>query len=149
MNWTAAKITALAGAALLAIGTFLPLVSVPKRGSVTLMQADWAWMGFAMLALAAVGAGLALLGRTRHAMWPGIGALALLAYAFVQASTEIERSRLRLGRGITEDPLAQIGALVKVNSRYEYGWAVMVIGALALIVAGVMAWRAERGSGGG
>lgn len=135
------SIVALVGAGLLAIGCFLPLVDVPKLGAVTLMEADWAWAGIAMLVLAAAGGVLVLLGQTRHAIWPGLAALGLLVYAFVSASTEIERARLRLRGGLGDDPLARLGDLAATNSRFDYGWAVLVFGALGLIAAGVLAWR--------
>lgn len=145
--WTASRVTALAGAAMLAVGAFLPLVRVPKRGGVTLMQVDGGWGGYAILALAMVAVVLALIGRTRWAALPGVAALGLLAYAFIRASTEIERARLQLGRGIGDDPIGQLQNYVRVNSSYSYGWAVLVFGALALVVAGVMAWLESRRSG--
>lgn len=138
---------ALGGAALLAVGAFLPLVHVPKRGGVTLLAIEGGWGGYIILALAALGAALALLGRTRWAALPGVAALGMLAYAFIKASTEIERARLRLGEGIGDDPIGQIRNLVRVNSTYSYGWAVLVIGALALVAAGVLAWLESRRSG--
>ncbi len=147
MTWTVSKLTALGGALLLAVGAFLPLVVVPKRGGVTLLAVEGGWGGYVILALAAVGAGLALLGRTRWAALPGVAALGVVAYAFIRASTEIERARLQLGRGIGDDPIGQIRNLVRVNSTYSYGWAVLVIGALALVAAGVLAWREGRRSG--
>ena len=147
MTWTVSKMVAMGGAALLAIGAFLPLVEVPKRGGVTLMAVGGGWGGYVMLALAALGAALALLGRTRWAALPGVAALGVLAYAFIQASTEIERARLQLGRGIGDDPLGQLQNFVRVNSTYSYGWAVLTIGSLALVAAGVLAWREGRRSG--
>lgn len=147
MTWTISKLTALGGALLLAIGAFLPLVVVPKRGGMSMMAIEGGWGGYVVLALAAASAALALLGRTRWAALPGVAALALLAYAFIRASTEIERARLRLGEGIGDDPIGQIRNLVRVNSTYGYGWAVLVIGALALVVAGALAWREGRRSG--
>ncbi len=147
MTWTVAKLTALGGAALLALGAFLPLVHVPKRGGVTLIATDGGWGGYAILALAAAGAALALLGRTRWTMLPGIAALGVAAYAFIRVSTEIERARLRLGGGIGDDPIGQLQDYVRVNSSYSYGWAVLVFGALGLVAAGLLAWREGRGSG--
>lgn len=142
------KVTALIGAALVAIGPFLPMMHVPKRGSITLMAAPWAWVGWTILALGALAALLALLNRTRHVIWPGIATLGLLAYGYVQVSTEIERARLRVGGGIGSliegDPLAKLKDIAALNTRYEYGWAVLVFGALALVAAGVLAWRGQR-----
>ena len=138
---------ALGGAVLLALGAFLPLVHVPKRGGVTLLATEGGWGGYTVIALALAGAALALLGRTRWTALPGVAALGVLAFAFIRVSTEIERARLRLGEGIGDDPIGQIRNLVRVNSTYSYGWAVLVIGALALVAAGVLAWWESRRSG--
>ena len=142
MDRNLAKIIALVGAAILAVGVFLPVVQVPKRGAMTLMDLESA--GVIILVLAAIAAGVALIGWTRHAVWPGIGALGLLAYAYQRTNAEIAQSRARLSGGIGEDPLAALRDLAASNSRVDYGWSVLAIGALIVVVAGVLAWRLER-----
>ena len=142
MDRNLAKIIALVGAAILAVGVFLPVVQVPKRGAMTLMDLESA--GVIILVLAAIAAGVALVGWTRHAIWPGIGALGLLAYAYQRTNAEIAQSRARLSGGIGEDPLAALRDLAASNSRVEYGWSVLAIGALIVVVAGVLAWRLGR-----
>ena len=142
MNRDGIKVIALVGAAILAIGVFLPIIHVPKRGSITLMELEWA--GVIVLVLAGIAAGVALVGWTRHALWPGIGALALLAYAYQRTNAEIAQSRMRLGGGLGEDPLAAVRDLAASNSRLQYGWSVLAIGAVILLAAGVLAWRLER-----
>jgi NADH:ubiquinone oxidoreductase subunit H len=142
MDRNLAKIIALVGAAILAVGVFLPVVQVPKRGAMTLMDLESA--GVIILVLAAIAAGVALIGWTRHAVWPGIGALGLLAYAYQRTNAEIAQSRARLSGGIGEDPLAALRDLAASNSRVDYGWSVLAVGALIVVVAGVLAWRLER-----
>jgi hypothetical protein len=142
MNRDVLKVIALVGAAILAVGVFLPIIQVPKRGSITLMELEWA--GVIALVLAGMAAGVALIGWTRHALWPGVGALALLAYAYQRTNAEIAQSRMRLGGGISEDPLAAVRDLAASNSRLQYGWSVLAIGAVIVVAAGVLAWRLER-----
>lgn len=142
MNRDGIKVMALIGAAMLAIGVFLPVVQVPKRGAITLVDLESA--GVIVLVLAAVAAAVALIGWTRHVVWPGAASLALLAYAYQRTNAEIARSRARLGTGIGDDPLAAVRDLAASNSKLQYGWAVLAIGALIVIAAGVLAWRAGR-----
>jgi hypothetical protein len=131
---------ALAGAALLAVGVFMPAVRVPKRGNMTLMDLESA--GVIVLVLAAVAAGIALIGWTRHVIWPGIAALGLLGYTYQRANAEIAQARARLDSGgIGEDPLGAVRDLAASNSELEYGWAVLAVAALILVVAGALAWR--------
>jgi hypothetical protein len=144
MPATLARVIALIGAALMAGGVFLPIVRVPLRGSFTLMEGEWWLAGIVMLALAVAAALLAWIERTRQAVWPALGALGLLAYAYVLASTEIERARMRLGEGIGDDPLGAIRDLVVSESSYGPGWAVMALGALAVLASGLPAWFRRR-----
>jgi hypothetical protein len=140
------KVIGAVGAALLGFGAFLPVVRVPLRGSMTLMQVEWAGIG--LIALAAIAAGLLLIDRMRHAIWPGIGALVLLGYAYFRVNMEIALSRQRLGQDIAEDPLRAVRDLAASSSRIEWGWAVPVLGALMVIAAGVLAWRSSRNRAG-
>jgi hypothetical protein len=142
MDKNVPRVLALIGAAILAVGVFLPVIQVPKRGAITLMGLESA--GTITLVLAGMAAGLALIGWTRHALWPGIGALGLLGYAYQRTNAEIAQSRARLDGGLGDDPLAAVRDLAASNSRLDYGWSVLAIGALIVVAAGVMAWRSER-----
>lgn len=142
MKSDTARILTLVGAAMLAVGVFMPVLDVPKRGTMSLMQVEWA--GVITLVLAAAAAAAALIGWTRHALWPGVGALGLLGYAYQRTNAEIARSRARLNEGIGEDPFAAVRDLAASNSRIEYGWAVLALGAALIVVGGLLAWRAGR-----
>ena len=136
------KVAALIGAAILAIGVFLPVIQVPKRGALTMMDLEWG--GVILLVFAGITATLAVLGWTRHVLWPGIGAMGLIGYAYQRANAEIAQSRLRLGEGVGDDPLAALRDLAASNSRMDYGWAVMAIAAAIVVVAGLLAGRNAR-----
>lgn len=136
------KVLALVGAAMLGFGAFLPIVSVPKRGSMTMMQLEYA--GIILLGLAAIIVALALIERTRHVVWPGIGSLVLLGYSYFRVNTEIAMSRARLGGDAGDDPLQALRDLTASSSRLEWGWGVLALGGVMVVGAGVMAWR--RGS---
>jgi hypothetical protein len=141
MNREGIRIMALVGAAVLAAGVFLPVIRVPKTGSMTLMDLESA--GVIVLVLAGLAAGIALLGWTRHVVWPGLAALALLGYAYQRTNAQIAQSRARLGGGIGEDPLAAVRDLAASNTKLEYGWGVLAIAAAIVVVAGVLAWRVK------
>jgi hypothetical protein len=141
MNRDGIKFMALGGAALLALGTYLPILKVPKRGTITFMELEWG--GVIILVLAGIAALLALIGWTRHVLWPGAASLALLGYAYQRTNAEIAQSRARLGGGIGEDPLAAVRDLAASNSTLQYGWGVMAFAALVVVAAGVLAWRAR------
>jgi hypothetical protein len=142
MNRDGIRVMALVGAAAMAAGVFLPAVRVPKRGNMTLMDLESA--GVIVLVLAGIAAGIALLGWTRHVVWPGIASLALLGYAYQRTNAEIAQSRVRLGGGLGDDPLGALRDLAASNSKLEYGWSVLAVAALVVTAAGVLAWRAKE-----
>ena len=141
MNRDGIKVMALIGAAVLAAGVFLPVIRVPKRGNMTLMDLESA--GTIVLVLAGVATAAALIGWTRHVLWPGLASLALLGYAYQRTNAEIAQSKVRLGGGLGEDPLTALRDLAASNSKLEYGWSVLAVAALVVVAAGVLAWRAK------
>ncbi|HEY0117024.1 MAG TPA: hypothetical protein VGB54_15030, partial [Allosphingosinicella sp.] len=140
------KIVALIGAALLGVGAFLPVVQIPKRGTVTFMQIEYA--GIILLALVALIVALAAIGRLRHAVWPGIASLVLTGYAYWRVQGEMAAMRARAG-SLQDDPLGAAQGMIAAGSRLEYGWAVLVFGAILVIAGAAMAWRREPESGPG
>jgi len=139
MNRQSIKVIVLIGALLLALGTLLPVIEVPKRGAINLWDVDRT--GAVVMVLAAAAAGLALLNRPRHALWPGIGSLLTLAYAYQRVNAEIAAAELRLRGNAGEDPLGAVRDLVASSALIEYGWAVLALGAIMVTAAGALAWK--------
>lgn len=129
------KLLALVGAAALIGGLFLPLVTT-LEGSETLLWRDGAvsWKGLVVLALAVLAGVLALIGQTRHVLWPGVAAAGFIAWLFFDFKGRLDGVRAMFAQaGISTDSL---DAHVKI----EYlGWAVLAAGAVILIVAGILA----------
>jgi hypothetical protein len=132
----AGLILVLAGAVLLALGVFVPLVSAPYVGSVTfLTSGDSPRIIMFVAAIAAFV--LALIGWTRHALWAGILGLAVIAYGYWRLQDKIAEIRDRFGDGL-------LGRLVRRGTNLielEWGWAVIVLGAMLIVIGGALAWR--------
>lgn len=127
------KTMALIGAALLLIGAFLPIVSLPMIGSMDYFQ-NGRGDGIFAVGLAVIGGVLALTGLVRHVLWPGLAALALILFTFVNMQSKIGQIRGQLGG----NPLAE--AMVG-SVQLQWGFAVLFIGAALMTAAGAMAWR--------
>ena len=150
MDAVSGKVLGLVGALMVAFGAFLPVLRVPLRGSETLTGGSFSWVGFAIIACGALAALLVLIALARHALWPGIGALGLLAVGYMRASGEIAASQARMG-DLDLGSLRELGGnlslravardLVVSEARLEWGWAVPVLGAVLVIVG---AWLARR-----
>jgi hypothetical protein len=137
------KLIAIIGAAVIIVGLFLPVASSPNMSSSLLLGGEGAnWQGLVVLGFAAVGAVLALIGRTKHAVWPGIAVVAFLAWQYVEAQSRLDSmARMLAGTEIPPEFAATLTA--RMPHHNIIGWAVMGAGALIMIAAGAMAWKKQ------
>jgi hypothetical protein len=124
------------GAVLLAIGVFLPLVSAPYVGAVTFLTSGDSPRAI-MFATAILAFILALVGWTRHALWAGIAALAVIGYGYWHLQDRIGRFEEKFGDGL-------VGRFVRRGTdqiQLEGGWVIIVLGGLLILAGGTLAWR--------
>ena len=131
----------LVGAAVLFIGVFLPIVSLPFVGSMNYVK-NGRGDGVIVLILAVIAAGLALAGRTRDVIWPGIASLALLAFTFINFQLRIGRMKSEMTEQMKDNPFGGLVEAMAGSVQLQWGWAVLVLGAALTIVAGLRARRA-------
>lgn len=128
------RILGIIGAALLVIGIFLPIVSVMGLISISYFDAikaspAQAWSGLLLLLLGIISLFMAVTNKFKILIATGAFALILLIVDF-----------FRLKNALSNTP-AEAGELAdQIASSVSIGWAfyVMAIGAVLLIVAGVM-----------
>jgi hypothetical protein len=130
-----AKTLTLAGAVVLIIGLFLPAVNVMGMGLSVLMPGGQIQVpGLILLACAVLGGALALMGQTKWAVIPGLGALGYLVWQF------LEGQRALAGQSDIPPEAAEMVAALAPSMNY-LGWGVMGLGALLILVGGAMAWK--------
>ena len=130
-----AKTLTLAGAVVLIIGLFLPAVNVMGMGlSVLLPGGQIQAPGLILLACAVLAGVLALIGQTKWAVVPGLGALGYLVWQF------LEGQRALAGQSDIPPEAAEMVAALAPSMNY-LGWGVMGLGALLILVGGAMAWK--------
>jgi tetratricopeptide (TPR) repeat protein len=136
------QILGLCGVALLAIGTFLPIVTVPMAGSVTYFHNEH---GILLLIFAAVAAFFVFRKRYRWLVFPGAAALVLLGYGFFNLKRTLAEVQPRFNAEWVDgsntplpDAAAAMvnGALEKIQ--FQWGWGILLAGALLLILAGLL-----------
>jgi hypothetical protein len=124
---------ALLGAGLLFLGAFSPIFSVPVVGSHTFMQNGSA-EGVTVIACAAAAAFLALTRKYELLLIPGVAALILIAFSYISFRSE-------LGDAGDDIPFTEIRKVALGSVQLQWGWAVLVLGALLVCGAGVLARR--------
>ncbi|HKC62793.1 MAG TPA: hypothetical protein VKB86_04115 [Pyrinomonadaceae bacterium] len=129
------RILGIAGSALLIIGIFLPIISV--MGLISLSYFDVIRMspgagitGIGILLLGIIGLVFALTNRFKLLLIPGVLALGILALDFFRMKSSLGSAGGAEGGEFAD----QMASSVSIG----WGFFVMVIGAIILIVAGVM-----------
>ena len=115
----------LVGTAVLAVGAFAPLVSMPIVGSLTYFN-NGRGDGVIVLALAVISA-LFVLAKRYRALWlTGLASLGMIGYTFLRTAEALAA----LERELATNPFRGLA-----NAQMQWGWVLLVIGATLLLVA--------------
>ncbi len=124
----------LVGAAVLFVGVFTPIVSLPIVGSMNYFQ-NGHGDGVLILAFAL----LALLFVVRRAFRllciPGFGSLAVLAITFINLQNKLAEAKGSMARDLADNPFRGLAEAMVGTVQLQWGWAVLVVGAVVLLIA--------------
>ena len=129
---TQRQLIGLVGAAVLAIGVFMPLLSGPMGTSVNMFNNGNGY-GASMLALAAGSAGLVLTRRYRLLWGAGAAVLVVLAVLFARVQAGISKAREIMEQELKGNPFRFLADSAMESMQMQWGWAVLVIGAAMLL----------------
>jgi hypothetical protein len=139
------KILALVGVVVIIIGLFLPIMNLPIVGSMNMLLPGTGGVGdgIFILVFALIAGGLALVGQVKHVVWPALASLGFIAWKFFEFKGAIDQGydQVAAQSGGMESATAAFGEAVQMN---YLGWAVLCIGSLILLVAGIMCWTGAR-----
>ena len=130
-----AKTLSFIGAGLLALSVFMPIISVPIVGSITLISGATEY-GVIILLLAAAGGVLAYLGHTKHVIWPGAIAALLLTYGLIRYWMAKSEMRSGLDAEMKDNPFGGLAEAFVDAVQLQIGWVPIAVGAGLLIYAG-------------
>lgn len=124
----------LIGSIVLIIGVFTPIVSLPIVGSMNYFnngQGD----GTIVLGLAIVSL-IVVLFKKYKALWlTGFASLGMLLYTFMNFQGRMAEARSEMQAQLEGNPFAGIGEMALQSVQIQWGWVVLVIGAVLLLVA--------------
>jgi len=134
------KTLALIGAALLFIGAFMPIVSMPIMDSMNYFQ-NGRGDGVIIVVLAVVTAVLAATGHVRHVLWTGLAALGMLGFTFFRFESALDEAKAKMSTDLADNPFRGLAEAAANSVQLQWGWAVLVLGAAIVVFAG---WQARR-----
>ena len=126
----------LTGVGLLFLGVFAPLVYVPIIGDINYFQ-NGKGDGVIILIIAAVATVSILLKKYRSLWIESLATLAVLAYTYFDFQDRLEKARAQLNIDVTDNPFAGLGEMTLRMVQIQWGWGVLVFGALLLLVAAI------------
>jgi hypothetical protein len=129
---------ALAGAALLVVGVFLPIVSLPIVGSVNYFN-NGQGNGVIVIALAAVAVGLALTGKYRPVTFVGLASLVLVTYILFRLISGLSSARAEMEKSLAGNPFRGLGDAFLSSIQVQWGWLPLVAGSFLVMAAGLVA----------
>ncbi len=137
---------ALAGSALVALGLFLPIVTLPVIGTINLMGGGTSWFALSVMALAILAGVLAMRSCERDVIFPGAAIAVMLVYRFGMLQWHISQMQNKLAE-VKDNPFAGIAEAAMGNVQLQWGWLILAAGAAAIIYAGIQTRRvAETGT---
>jgi hypothetical protein len=127
----------LIGSVLLFLGVFAPVITAPIVGPQNYFQnGQGDGVIVAMLALASIGAVLA---RYFRALWlTGLASLGVLGFTFVNFQQKLSELQRGMNRDLADNPFRGLADMALQSVQIQWGWAVLVVGAILLLIAAGM-----------
>lgn len=121
------------GTGLLVAGLFLPIVTMPILGNVTLMSNGTNLAALALLVLGGISAVLVAKDRQQDLIWPGTAAAASLVYLFGRLQYNLSHMRSEMADSLKDNPFAGMAQAAMGAVQVQWGWLVLAAGAGVLI----------------
>lgn len=131
------QVLGIAGSALLLLGVFTPIVSVPILGSVTYFM-NGRGDGTIVLVLAVVSVALTLAKRYKWLWLTGLGSLGVMIFTFVNFQLEMSKAKSQMAIELRGNPFRGFADLAFQSVQLQWGWGVLLIGAGLVIAAAAM-----------
>jgi len=131
------QLVGLIGAVVLFVGTFAPIVSVPVVGSINYFQ-NGKGDGSIIIFLAVLSAILVLTRRYTGLWITSALTLRLLAFTYLTLQARLSVAQESVGIELADNPFKEFGNVMLQSIQIQWGWALLVVGALLLVGAAAL-----------
>ena len=129
------KVLGLAGAGLLLLGVFTPIISFPIMGSLNYIQ-NGEPEGIIVILLAVISFVLVLINQYKALYVTGAGALGLLALTLINFEHRVSDAGNRIQIDLSADnPFKDFGNLGYHSAELQWGWVILALGGLLIVAA--------------
>jgi hypothetical protein len=127
------------GSCLLVVGLFLPIVTIPIIGNVTLMSNGTNLAALALVILGGISALLVAGDRRKDLIWPAGAAVASLTYLFGRLQYNLSHMKSEITDSLKGNPFAGVAQAAMGAVQVQWGWLVLATGAGILVYLAVQA----------
>ena len=117
---------------LLVFGVFTPIVSFPFVGDVDFFRAGYG-DGYILLAMAGLSMALAVTGRWKQVLVPGLGALAVVLWTFLSVQGTVSQARSGAPAALAGNPHEGLAESVMQAIEWKWGWLLLFAGSGLLV----------------
>jgi len=128
------QLLGLTGSAILFVGVFAPIVSVPIMGNINYFN-NGKGDGVIVLVLAAISLILVLLKKFKGLWFTGLGSMGIMVFTFVNFQISLANTMTQMETELVGNPFRGIADVVMQSVQIQWGWALLIIGAVLLIAS--------------
>jgi len=128
------QLLGLIGSALLFVGVFAPIVSIPIMGNMNYFQ-NGKGDGTIVLVLAVISLILVLLKKFKGLWFTGLGSMAIMVFTFINFQITLANTRTQMETELVGNPFRGIADMAMQSVQIQWGWALLIIGAVLLIAS--------------
>ena len=131
------RVVGLAGCVILALGVFVPIIKLPIVGSMNYFN-NGSGDGVFILGGAVVSLVLILANKYKALFVTSLASLGLLAYALFNFINQMAEIKTQMAESLAGNPFAGLGDLAMQSVQLEWGWIVLIVGAVLLMASAVL-----------
>jgi len=124
----------LIGSAVLFVGVFTPIVSIPLIGNMNYFQ-NGKGDGVIILVLAVISLILVLLKKFKGLWFTGLGSIAIMTFTFINFQMALYNTKTQMETELTGNPFRGIADMAMQSVQIQWGWALLIIGAVLVIAS--------------
>jgi len=124
----------LIGSAVLFVGVFAPIVSIPIMGNINYFQ-NGKGDGTIVLVLAVVSVILVLLKKFKGLWFTGLGSMAIMVFTFINFQMNLANIKTQMEAELAGNPFRGIADMAMQSVQLQWGWALLIVGAVLVIAS--------------
>lgn len=128
------QLLGLIGSAILFVGVFAPIVSIPIMGNMNYFQ-NGKGDGVIVLILAVISLILVLLKKFKGLWFTGLGSMAIMTFTFINFQMALTNTKIQMEKDLAGNPFRGIADMAMQSVQIQWGWALLIVGAVLVITS--------------